>query len=92
MNADLLMSTCRLETRKAFDEFKRQIEVCLFTFNEDLKENLQLQMLEQLGMGVIKTMYKGEISEQQLRIITHTINNYKGLALKTSDNYAKKML
>lgn len=92
MNLDLLHSTCKKETRLAFDEFKRQIEDRLFPFTEDLKDNLQQQMLQQMGMGVIKTMFKDNVSKKQLEIINSVLNEYERLAIKTSNKYSKKFL
>jgi anaerobic ribonucleoside-triphosphate reductase len=92
MNIDLLNATCKDATRNAFDEFKRQIDVRLFPFDEDLKDNLQKQMLEQIGQKVIKTMFKYEVNEMQLKIIDNYLNSYRTIALKTSNNYSKKYL
>ena len=92
MNIDLLNTICKEATRNAFEEFKTQIDVRLFPFDEDLKVNLQKQMLEQLGQKVIKTMYKYEVSEMQLKIIDRYLESYNTIALKTSNNYSKKYL
>ena len=91
MNLDLLNTTCKEATRTAFDEFKRQINVRLFSFNKDLKDNLQRQMLEHIGQKVIKTMYKYEVNEKQLKIIDNYLKSYKSIAFKTSNNYLKHL-
>ena len=90
MNIDLLNATCKDATRNAFEEFKRQIDVRLFPFDEDLKENLQKQMLEQIGQKVIKTMFKYDVNEMKLKVIDKYLSYYTNIALKTSNNYSKK--
>ena len=92
MNIDQLHLVCRQSTRNAFEEFKRQIDVRLFPFDEDLKDNLQKQMFEQIGMGVIKNIFKGEVTKNDLRVLNDTINQYKFIAFKTSNNYSKQFL
>ncbi|MDX1278382.1 hypothetical protein [Oceanihabitans sediminis] len=92
MNIELLHNICKDATRKAFNEFKRQVEVELFPFNNSLKENLQKQMLEQIRMQVTKEyMSKNNLSIQQLKVLDEVINQYSNIALKTSDNYSKKI-
>ena len=92
MKLEQLQIICKNETRKAFDEFKRQINVRLFRFDEALKDNLQRQMFEQIGMGIIKNIFKGEVSKNDLRVLNDTINQYKYIAYKTSNNYSKLFL
>lgn len=92
MKLEQLHIICKNETRKAFDEFKRQIDVRLFSFDEVLKDNLQRQMFEQIGMGITKNIFKGEVSKSDLRVLNDTINQYKYIAYKTSNNYSKLFL
>lgn len=39
-------------------EFKMKIDIRLFPFDKALKDNLQRQMFEQIGMDVIKNILK----------------------------------
>ena len=90
---DQLNFVCRQSTRNAFEEFKRQIEDALFPFDEDLKTTLQMQMLEQLRQGVVKTIFKeNTLLKSDCRLLMDTLSQYGLLALKVSNNYSKKVL
>ena len=92
MKIEQLHLLCKNETRNAFDEFKRQIDVRLFPFDEDLKDNLQRQMFEQIGMGITKNIFKEQVFKNDLRVLIETLNYYKYIAYKTSNNYSRKYL
>ncbi len=92
MNLDLLHSTCKDVTRKSFNEFKRQIKVRLFPFTFELKNNLQMQMIEQINQGVIKVMCKTSINDIQHNIIRDILNYYINIVIKTSNNYSSRYL
>lgn len=92
MNIDILHNTCKQVTRNSFNEFQRQIKVCLFPFTFEIKNNLQKQMIEQINTGVIRVMYKTSINENQYEVIKEVLKYYTNLAIKTSNNYSNKYL
>jgi hypothetical protein len=81
------------DTRKAFNEFKRIIDTTLFSFNLDVKQELQNQLLRGLYNRTIKyfvTNYK--LSGIQINLLQNTISKYKKVVLVTSNNYSKHYL
>ena len=91
MRLEQLNIICRQSTRHAFEEFKRQIEVALFPFDDNLKINLQHQMLEQLRQGVMKAIFKeNTLTKKECRVLNDTLNQYSLLVLSVSNNYAKR--
>ncbi|REE16988.1 hypothetical protein DFQ09_105201 [Winogradskyella pacifica] len=93
MNTDLLHTMCKEATRKAFNEFKRQIDVNLFPLDNSIKEVLQNDMLQNIGTPVTKHFINNyNLSTLQIELLENTIDNYKKIALETSNNYAGKFL
>lgn len=93
MNIELLHNSCKDATRKAFDEYKRQIDVVLFPFNTSLHENFKKQMFQDIGMQVYKLFINSNnLSTPQLKVLSNTISQYKAIASKTADNYCKRFL
>jgi hypothetical protein len=89
MELSFIHSTCKTQTRFAFIEYKRQLDVLLFPFTKELNYNLQNQMITDIKQGVIKMLFKSNVSEKQFDILNSILNNYCNLVLKVSDNYAK---
>ena len=84
---------CKGATRKAFTEYKRQIDVALFPFDNSIKNILQLQMFQDIVTPVTKHFINSSnLSILQLEYLKNTIELYKQIALKTSNNYAKRFL
>jgi hypothetical protein len=91
MNLDLLHTRCKVSTRNAFEEYKRQIDVRLFPFNDCLNDNLKAQMFQDLGMPVVKYFLNNyNLSSEQLKVLNDTINSYELIAQKSADNYSKR--
>ncbi|MBF8148271.1 hypothetical protein ITJ86_00080 [Winogradskyella sp. F6397] len=86
MNTDLLHTMCKEATRKAFNEFKRQIDIELFPLDNSIKEVLQSEMLQ----NITGTVTKHFVNNYNLSTIQ--IDLYKKIALQTSNNYAAKFL
>ena len=77
MRLEQLHILCKQSTRNAFEEFKRQIEFALFPFDENLKITLQIQMLEQLRQGVVKTIFKeNTLLKSDYRMLDDVLNQY----------------
>ena len=93
MNTDLLHTMCKEATRKAFNEFKRQLDVELFPLDNSIKEVLQIDMLQNITTPVTKHFVNNyNLSTIQIEILKNTIDSYKQIALKTSNNYSAKFL
>jgi len=92
MNIDLLHEICKKSTRKEFEEFKRQIHIDLFTLDNSIKETLQNEMLQSITTTINKHFINNNLSTIQIKILQNTIDSYKKIALKTSNNYAGKMM
>lgn len=93
MNTDLLHTMCKEATRKAFNEFKRQLDVELFPLDNSIKEVLQIDMLQNITGPVTKHFVNNyNLSTIQIELLTNIIDSYKQIALKTSNNYAGKMM
>lgn len=93
MDIGLLHRMCKEDTRNAFNEFKRVIDVNLFPFNLNVKQDLQNQLLQGLCSRTVKyfvTNYK--LSEIQINLLQSVINQYEQIALITSNNYSKRFL
>jgi|TARA_B110000967_G_C18789487_1_gene512558 hypothetical protein len=90
MNITYIHNTCKIQTRLAFIEYKRQLDVRLFPYTPDLNSNLQSQMITDINQGVIKTLYKGKVSEEQLKVSNSILISYCSLVLNVSNNYSKK--
>ncbi len=93
MNLEELHKHCKDATRKAFNEYKRQIDVALFPFDNSVKDTLQDQMLIEIGNPITKHFVNNyNLSSKQLEYIKNTIDQYRQIALNTSNNYAKRYL
>jgi hypothetical protein len=90
MEISFIHSTCKTQTRFAFIEYKRQLDVLLFPFTKELNCNLQSQMITDINQGVIKTLYKVNVTEKQLSVSTSILKNYCSLAIEVSNNYSKR--
>jgi hypothetical protein len=74
----------------AFIEYKRQLDVLLFPFTKELNSNLQNQMITDIKQGVIKMLFKGNVSDKQLVVLTAILTNYCNIFLNVSSNYSKR--
>ena len=90
MDIGLLDRMCKEDTRMAFNEFKRQLDIGLFPFNKGVKEDMQTQLIQGLCSRTVKyfvTTYNP--SSIQIKYLTDTTYYYKKLVLETSNNYCK---
>jgi hypothetical protein len=90
MELSFIHSTCKTQTRLAFIEYKRQLDVLLFPFTKELNSNLQNQMITDIKQGVIKMLFKGNVSDKQLVVLTAILTNYCNIFLNVSSNYSKR--
>jgi hypothetical protein len=90
MELSFIHSTCKTQTRLAFIEYKRQLDVLLFPFTKELNSNLQNQMITDIKQGVIKMLFKGNVSDKQLGVLTAILTNYCNIFLNVSSNYSKR--
>ena len=93
MDLELLHKMCKEDTRKAFNEFKRVIDVELFAFNDNVRKDLQNELTQGLCKRAINhfvTSYK--LSDIQIQFLCNTTNYYKDIVLHTSNNYYKRFL
>ena len=90
MELSFIHSTCKTQTRLAFIEYKRQLDVLLFPFTKELNSNLQNQMITDIKQGVIKMLFKGNVSDKQLLVLTAILTNYCNIFLNVSSNYSKR--
>jgi hypothetical protein len=90
MELSFIHNTCKTQTRFAFIEYKRQLDVLLFPFTKELNSNLQNQMITDIKQGVIKTLHKGNVTEKQLSVSTSILTTYCSLVLKVSNSYSKR--
>jgi hypothetical protein len=90
MELSFIHSTCKTQTRLAFIEYKRQLDVLLFPFTKELNSNLQNQMITDIKQGVIKMLFKGNVSDKQLVVLTAILTNYCNIFLNVSSNYCKR--
>ena len=93
MDIDLLNSMCKEDTRNAFNEFKRVIDIELFTFNTDVKQDLQEQLIQGLCSRTTKHFINNyNLSSAQIKYLSNVTSQYKKLALEVSNNYSKRFL
>jgi hypothetical protein len=90
MELSFIHSTCKTQTRFAFIEYKRQLDVLLFPFTKELNSNLQNQMITDIKQGVIKMLFKGNVSDKQLILLKAILTNYCNIFLNVSSNYSKR--
>jgi hypothetical protein len=90
MELSFIHSTCKTQTRFAFIEYKRQLDVLLFPFTKELNSNLQNQMITDIKQGVIKMLFKGNVSDKQLLLLKAILTNYCNIFLNVSSNYSKR--
>jgi hypothetical protein len=90
MQLSFIHSTCKTQTRFSFIEYKRQLDVLLFPFTKELSSNLQNKILTDIKQGVVKAMFKGNVSDKQLLVITAILTNYSNIFLNVSSNYSKR--
>jgi len=93
MDIGLLHTMCKEDTRKGFNEFKNAIDIELFPFNQNVKQDLQNQLLQGLCKRTTKLFVERyNLTEIQLEYLSKVIDQYKQLALNTSNNYSKRFL
>ena len=93
MDLGLLHTMCKKDTRKAFEDFKRIIDIELFSINENVKNDIQKQMLQGLCTKTVKHFVMTyNLSETQLQILKNVTDQYKVIILKTSTNYYKRFI
>lgn len=84
---------CKEDTRKAFDEFKRVIDIELFPFTKSIKEEMQNQLRQGLCIRAIKYFVMNyNLSVTQINILQSVTEQYEQIALTTSNNYSKRFL
>ena len=54
MDIGLLHKMCKEDTRNAFDEFKRVLSVELFPYNDNVKNDLQMQLVQGMCAKTVK--------------------------------------
>ena len=52
MDIGLLHKMCKEDTRNAFSEFKRVLSVELFPYNDNIKNDLQIQLTQAIFIAV----------------------------------------
>lgn len=91
MNINLLHDKCKLSTRKAFEEYKRQVNLDLFPYDKDFHTDLKYWVFMDVGKDTTKYFVNNyDLSIEQLRYLNKTIEEYKAIFSKTVDNYFKK--
>ena len=91
MNLDLLHVMCKSDARKGFNEFKRVVQIRLFSMSKDYKEDLQDNLLQGLFTNTVKHFVMTyNLSSIQLEYLTSVTDYYKNLVFKVSDNYIAK--
>jgi predicted transcriptional regulator len=84
---------CREDTRKAFNEFKRVIDIELFPFSESVKEEMQNQLVQGLCNRVVKHFVVNyNLSVTQIKRMQDVIEQYEQIVLTTSNNYSRRCL
>jgi predicted transcriptional regulator len=84
---------CREDTRKAFNEFKRVIDIELFPFSESVKEEMQNQLVQGLCSRVVKHFVVNyNLSVTQIKRMQDVIEQYEQIVLTTSNNYSRRYL
>lgn len=92
MDINELHEICKKSTRNAFEEYKRLITVDLFPFNKELNDNYINQMSVEITAHVVKHMInKHNLSTYQLRFLDEVLSKYVLIAIKTANNYSKKL-
>lgn len=91
MDIGLLHSMCKKDTRKAFENFKSDINIELFPINEKFKNDIQKQMVQGLFAKTVKHFVMTyNLTETQIQILKNVTDQYKDIILKTSNNYLKR--
>jgi len=82
---------CKQDTRNAFDEFKRVLNVELFPYNDNIKNDLQTQLTQGMCAKTVKYfVMNNKLSEYHIKFMCNVTEHYKQIALKTSENYCKR--
>lgn len=93
MDLELLHRMCKEDTRKSFNEFKRIIDVNLFPFNQNVKEDLLNQLTQGLCSRTTKEFVtNNNLSVIQLQYLKNVTDQYKRIVLATSINYCKRFV
>ena len=93
MDLNLLHTMCQQDTRKGFEEFKRVIDVELFPFTHDVKEEMQNQLTQGLCSRAVKHFVMSyNLSLSQINTLQGVTEQYEQIALTTSHNYSKRFL
>ena len=91
MDIGLLHEMCKEDTRNAFNEFKRVLDVELFTFNNNVKNDLQMQLVQGMCTRTVKYFVtNNKLSDYHIKFMVNVTEHYKQIALKTSENYCKR--
>ncbi|WGD34738.1 hypothetical protein [Olleya sp. YS] len=93
MDLELLHIMCKQDTRNGFNEFKRVIDINLFTFDLNVKEDLLNQLSQGLCSRTVKEFVtNNNLSNKQLEYLSIVIEYYKAIAIKTAENYSRRFL
>ena len=90
MDIALLHRMCKEDTRASFEDFKNSLSIGLFDFNDNVKEDLQTQLIQGLCKRTVKyfvTEYNP--SEIQIKYLMNVVNDYNKIVLQVSENYCK---
>lgn len=87
MDLGELHTKCKIETRKAFEEFKRQLQLDLFNVDNDLKSILQYHMSQEIRSKVIKHFIENHTTTQQIKYLQTVTDDYVNIAIKTSNSF-----
>lgn len=91
MDIGLLHKMCREDTRSSFEEFKVSLNVKLFDFNDNVKQDVQNQLIQGLCKRTVKYFVLNyKLSAIQINYLMKVVDYYKNLVLSVSNNYCKK--
>lgn len=90
MDIGLLHKMCKEDTRLSFEEFKDSLSVNLFDFNDNVKQDIQNQLLQGLCKRTVKYfILNNKLSEIQINYLMKVVGYYQEVALSVSNNYCK---
>lgn len=91
MDIDLLHEMCKEDTRLSFEEFKVSLSVNLFAFNDNVKQDMQSQLLQGLCKRTVKYFILNyRLSEIQINYLMKVVEYYKSIVLSVSNSYFEK--
>lgn len=95
MNITLLHRVCKVETRKAYEQFKNQIINNIFDVNDDYIAICVNDLRTNIGRGTAGKFYsnsnnKEAFSSIQFKTMFDIIHSYCDIAENCAHNFAKK--